>query len=1240
MANVPQPIKRITTPCRELKDHQGDILAVAVFPQADEHRMVTASYDKTLRLWDLKDGVVLKKMRGHHGKVETVAVSRDGQFIASGDLDGEFIAWNGGTGEPLTKTIKVHSKQIETLDFSPDGAVLATGSWDKMTKLWSTKTWDVQGNPIGCDADVNCVRFSPSGEQLAIATKNNIQIWNPYTRESIAKFKSAITPAWNFSLAWTPDGTRLLSGGSTSDPTIREWDTLTWQQVGDPWSGHSGQIHSIAVSPTGGLVASASQDSHVRLWCLSDRRAIAMFKASNEMYSVSFSMDGKHILCGGKDMIITEWAVPGDALQRALEDHAMNKILPVNMTVRNACIIGDLPTAEKILTEEIRADGNNYSAYANNSFVVARKGDWDNALRDALKSVSIQPSLTGYIAKGIALCGKMQFKEAMKAFDLAFMFGGDPQTIHILLLIKAVALFNANQHKDAMLRIQELASACPDADTLTCRVVEAYLNVQLGVNSLNDAHHDEAADNFTAAIDTGVLSSQLAIRFKYEVFAVLFGWDLKSSWQTANQQRCRALLLAGRLAEAHESYRYTMDTSDDATKVRCLEWSTAFKQQCNALYAASGVVDPSASGDAAFAANEYDRAIELYSAAINLDSATDIIFSNRCKAKLNKMLWEDALLDAKKVIGLSPSSYLGYELKHAALHGMRQYDEAIEAFEIMLSKLNDSPDIQIRQLCQQYVSRSEAEGDVRRITDDYLENVPHRLINTSTGHLCDQQAQIHAFETSAGYKELVSSMMKYGSLRSERIQNVVLMFFQYAMLSHRWEGQEPLLHDIQGKSVYELDPVDGIAKLKSFCKVARDAGYHWAWSDTCCIDKNSNIDVQKSVNSMFVWYRHSALTIIYLSDVLPSSKSGALAKSVWNSRGWTVQEFLAPKVVLFYQKDWTLYLDDRSPNHKECDVIMRELEAATGINAQALVDFRLERRGAREKLQWSAKRVTTFQEDIAYSLFGIFGVHLYLNYGENKQNALGRLLQEIIAHSGDISCLEWIGKSSEFHSCLPANITSYGAPPFPMPSLSKEEMQTSVSSLRDAGAANLASQLYTGLEYLTAPRFAQRRLHLPCIVFRVTEVKPKPGQERGSYITYEVKAKGLCDLLVTTEDRLVAFSPANPTRRTFFLVHPWDRNLLELQDFAELPNHAYRAQNMDDYWSPPSSPLDDSYGRSIESHLRLIVHLGQPFSALLLAAQQWRVEYKRIASDCNIIAQVKDADSVCDLMDVRVLEIV
>ncbi|KAG1793003.1 heterokaryon incompatibility, partial [Suillus plorans] len=89
------------------------------------------------------------------------------------------------------------------------------------------------------------------------------------------------------------------------------------------------------------------------------------------------------------------------------------------------------------------------------------------------------------------------------------------------------------------------------------------------------------------------------------------------------------------------------------------------------------------------------------------------------------------------------------------------------------------------------------------------------------------------------------------------------------MLSHRWEEKEALLHDVQDKDVHELKGLDGIAKVQSFCKVARDAGYCWVWMDTCCIDKKSNTELQESVNSMFIWYRHSVLTIVYLCNVPP-----------------------------------------------------------------------------------------------------------------------------------------------------------------------------------------------------------------------------------------------------------------------------------------------------------------------------------------------------------------------------------
>jgi WD40 repeat protein len=171
----------------------------------------------------------------------------------------------------------------------------------------------VQGDPIGCGAEIYCVRYSPSGEHLAIATISNIQIWHAGKRECIAKFQghSAFNGACNFTLAWTSDGKQLFSAaGNNRDPAVRIWDSSTWMQVGEPWKGHTDSVCTVALNPTGTLLASASKDHQVRLWRLSDRRTIAIFKHTNEVFCAAFSTDGKYILSGGRDKMISKWAVP------------------------------------------------------------------------------------------------------------------------------------------------------------------------------------------------------------------------------------------------------------------------------------------------------------------------------------------------------------------------------------------------------------------------------------------------------------------------------------------------------------------------------------------------------------------------------------------------------------------------------------------------------------------------------------------------------------------------------------------------------------------------------------------------------------------------------------------------------------------------------------------------------------------------------------------------------------------
>ena len=136
-----------------------------------------------------------------------------------------------------------------------------------------------------------------------------------------------------------------------------------------------------------------------------------------------------------------------------------------------------------------------------------------------------------------------------------------------------------------------------------------------------------------------------------------------------------------------------------------------------------------------------------------------------------------------------------------------------------------------------------------------------------------------------------------------RIKREVREYFRYAMLSHTWEMHEPLFQLVVQMAVYDLEKSPTHDKLQRFCEIVRDAGLTWAWSDTCCVDKSDHIIFQEALVAMFKWYRRSAMVIVFLRGVLSSSRRGALVRSIWNTRGWTLQEYIAAKVVLFYTED-------------------------------------------------------------------------------------------------------------------------------------------------------------------------------------------------------------------------------------------------------------------------------------------------------------------------------------------------
>lgn len=228
----------------------------------------------------------------------------------------------------------------------------------------------------------------------------------------------------------------------------------------------------------------------------------------------------------------------------------------------------------------------------------------------------------------------------------------------------------------------------------------------------------------------------------------------------------------------------------------------------------------------------------------------------------------------------------------------------------------------------------------------------------------------------------------------------------YAILSHRWEEEEVLYQDMLTGRARKLK---GYAKLEGCCRLARSEGFKYVWIDTCCIDKSSSAELTEAINSMFLWYQRADECYAYLSDVRSSSLSSAAAQeefssSVWFTRGWTLQELIAPSKVLFYNRSWR-YL---GPKNK----LRYLIEVVTSIDPDVLTGkTSLFECPIAQRMAWAAERTTTRVEDRAYSLLGIFRVSMPMLYGEGER-AFQRLQEEIIKQSDDHSLFAWRDKKS------------------------------------------------------------------------------------------------------------------------------------------------------------------------------------------------------------------------------------
>ena len=227
----------------------------------------------------------------------------------------------------------------------------------------------------------------------------------------------------------------------------------------------------------------------------------------------------------------------------------------------------------------------------------------------------------------------------------------------------------------------------------------------------------------------------------------------------------------------------------------------------------------------------------------------------------------------------------------------------------------------------------------------------------------------------------------------------------------------------------------GYEKLRRFCEKAKEYGCEYVWSDTCCINKESSSELEEAIRSMYRWYRDAFVCIVYLAK---SSTIKDFAREPWFTRGWTLQELLAPERIRMYGKDWSPVCPEAKevrggddfpfPNDKLSSFMLRCISKVTHIYSANIRDFnsRSPYLMVSTKMRWASKRKTTRIEDIAYSLLGIFDIMMPIAYGEGER-AFQRLLEVIAQRSGDPSFFAWAGPCSRQSMALPSSPASYQA---------------------------------------------------------------------------------------------------------------------------------------------------------------------------------------------------------------------
>ncbi|XXT24586.1 TIR domain-containing protein [Sorangium sp. So ce429] len=439
-----------------LEGHSDRVTACAISP--DGQRIVSASSGRTLKVWDLATGRLLFTIDAHSGWVTACAISPDGQRIVSASRDHTLKVWDLATGR-LLSTLEGHSDRVNACAISPDGQRIVSASNDRTLKVWDLATGRLLSTLEGHSDRVAACAISPDGKRIVSASHDRtLKVWDLATGKLLSTLKGH--PGRVAACAISPDGQRIVS--ASRDRTLKVWDLATGELL-STLEGHSGWVAACATSPDGQRIVSASHDSTLKVWDLATGRLLSTLDVhSGWVAACAISPDGQRIVSASHDSTLKVWDLATSRLLSTLQGHsgwvAACAISPdgqriVSASHDSALKVWDLATGRLLYTLQGHSGWVNACALsADGQRIVSASHDrtlkiWDSSTGECLDTArGTSPFVSVTVSQQLLCAG-----DANGNLWHFYFMASAPEEKH-LSTKKPVRLFFSYSHKDEALR--------------------------------------------------------------------------------------------------------------------------------------------------------------------------------------------------------------------------------------------------------------------------------------------------------------------------------------------------------------------------------------------------------------------------------------------------------------------------------------------------------------------------------------------------------------------------------------------------------------------------------------------------------------------------------------------------------------------------------------------------------------------------------------------------------------------